>query len=141
MCLCDVWMHGCVIVGLSFCRYFIDSLSLFISILWFYFQPSTTIAIHTKILPTYLIKKSSFLTAKINSCVILDGNSEKGAYVRNNPCHLIYSRHLIRSWACTYWISGNTENIYFLYACTRCSKIPSNIITMGSMTICFCVTK
>ena len=52
--------------------------------------------------------------------LILNGNSENGAQVRNNLCYLIRLRHLIRA----------REKTIFLHACARCSELPSNISTM-----------
>ena len=72
-----------------------------------------------------------YTTLKMLICVftfmvlILDGNSETGAYVRSNLCYLSCLSHLIRSRA----IENDffPSKTYFLQACAKCSELPSNI--------------
>ena len=60
-----------------------------------------------------------------NMVLMLDGNSEIRAQVRNNLCYLICLMHLIRSRAVTDLIL-----FFLLHMCATFSELLSNIITM-----------
>ena len=62
---------------------------------------------------------------------MVDGNSEIGAHVGSNLCHLICLKHLINSRA----VIGFFSLQIFLHACATCSKLPSNTSTMDSTAI------
>ena len=64
--------------------------------------------------------------------LILDGNPEVGAQVRNILCYLICLRHLIRSRAVTNWIFS-PKRPFYLHAFATYSELPSNICTMKGM--------
>ena len=59
--------------------------------------------------------------------LILDGNSENGAHVRNNLCYLICLRYLIRSRAVTNLVFPKRP--IFLDACATFYESPSNLNT------------
>ena len=62
------------------------------------------------------------LVFRLNPMVLrLDGNSERGAHARSNLCHLIYSRHLIRSRAVTNRIFFNLKRPIFIHLCATSS--------------------
>ena len=67
---------------------------------------------------------------EISIVVLLDGNSEIIAHVRSNLFYLICIRHLIRS-ICKKSEFFSLKRSFFLQACSTCSKLPSNIRTMG----------
>ena len=62
--------------------------------------------------------------------LILDRNTDMGAYVRISLCYLICVRHFITSRAVTNQILVSKERPIFLHACAKCSELPSNKITM-----------
>ena len=62
--------------------------------------------------------------------LILDGNLEIGAHARNNLCYLIFLTHLIRSQAVKNRIIFAPKGSISLYACAKCSELPSNMNSM-----------
>ena len=62
--------------------------------------------------------------------LILNGNSEIGAHVKSNLCHLNCLMHLNRSKAVTTRIFSLCQK---LHVCATCSKLPSNISTMARL--------
>ena len=62
----------------------------------------------------------------------LDGNSEIGAYVRNNICYLICLMHFIRSRAVKNRECSSRKSFFHL-ACAACSEIPSALSTIKNM--------
>ena len=69
-----------------------------------------------------LLAKDPDLTKRIGPMVlILDGNSEIGAHVRNNPFFLTRERHSIISRVAK---SISPKRPFFLHACPICSELP-----------------
>ena len=73
----------------------------------------------------FLSKSVSF-----SMVLILDGNSEIGAYVRVNICYLICLLQLLRASTVTNRIFSPKRPI-ILYACATCYELPSDISIIG----------
>ena len=56
--------------------------------------------------------------------LILDGNSEIGAHVRSNLCHLIWIRHLISSGVVLKGYFFYPKILFFFHAYATCYELP-----------------